>query len=95
MKQEKSNYNILIGVTALVVIVLTVSVVGYVVSKPKPYVIQGEAEATEYRVSGKVPGRIEEFRAEEGSTVRPNRGIPRRGRLHGAERRHPCRYRFP
>ena len=69
MKQEKSNYNILIGVTALVVIVLTVSVVGYVVSKPKPYVIQGEAEATEYRVSGKVPGRIEEFRAEEGSTV--------------------------
>ena len=31
MKQEKSNYNILIGVTALVVIVLTVSVVGFVV----------------------------------------------------------------
>ena len=32
--------------------------------------IQGEAEATEYRVSGKIPGRIEEFRADEGQSVR-------------------------
>ena len=69
MKQEKNNYNILIGVAALVCIVLTVSAVGYIVSRPKPYVIQGEAEATEYRVSGKVPGRIEEFRAREGQQV--------------------------
>ena len=32
-------------------------------------VIQGEAEATEYRVSGKVPGRIEAFYADEGQQV--------------------------
>jgi Multidrug resistance efflux pump len=32
-------------------------------------VIQGEAEATEYRVSGKIPGRIEELRAVEGQEV--------------------------
>ena len=66
----KKNYNLLIGVAALVVIVLTISVVGYVVSRPKPIVIQGEAEATEYRISGKVPGRVEEFRGTEGSMVR-------------------------
>ena len=70
MKQEKKNYNILIGIAALICIVLTVSAVGYIVSRPKPYVIQGEAEAAEYRVSGKVPGRIEEFRAQEGQSVR-------------------------
>jgi HlyD family secretion protein len=65
----KKNYNLLIGVAALVAIVLTISVVGYVVSRPKPVVIQGEAEATEYRISGKVPGRVEAFHGTEGSMV--------------------------
>ena len=62
----KKNYNLLTGVIALVAVVLIVSVVGFIVSRPKAIVIQGEAEATEYRVSGKIPGRIEEFRADEG-----------------------------
>lgn len=66
----KKNYNLLTGVIALVAVVLIVSVVGFIVSKPKAIVIQGEAEATEYRVSGKIPGRIEEFRADEGQSVR-------------------------
>ncbi len=66
----KKNYNLLIGVIALVAVILIVSIVGYIVSRPKEIVIQGEAEATEYRVSGKVPGRIEEFRGEEGQYVR-------------------------
>ena len=67
---EKKNYSLLTGVIALIAVILIVSIVGYIVSRPKETVIQGEAEATEYRVSGKVPGRIEEFRAEEGQMVR-------------------------
>lgn len=66
----KKNYNLLTGVIALVAVVLIVSVVGFIVSRPKAIVIQGEAEATEYRVSGKIPGRVEEFRADEGQSVR-------------------------
>ena len=66
----KKNYNLLTGVIAMVAVVLIVSVVGFIVSRPKAIVIQGEAEATEYRVSGKIPGRIEEFRADEGQSVR-------------------------
>lgn len=66
----KKNYNLLTGVIALVAVVLIVSIVGFIVSRPKAVVIQGEAEATEYRVSGKIPGRIEEFRADEGQSVR-------------------------
>ena len=65
----KKNYNLVIGVAALVAVILIGSIVGYVVSRPKAVVIQGETEATEYRVSGKIPGRIEEFRAEEGQSV--------------------------
>ena len=42
----KKNYNLLVGVSALVGVVLLIALVGYLVSKPKPHVIQGEAEAT-------------------------------------------------
>jgi len=68
MKQKK-NYNLVIGVAALVAIILIIAGAGYMVSKPKPLVLQGEAEASEYRVSGKVPGRIEEMYVKEGQTV--------------------------
>lgn len=53
----------------MVVIILVIAAAGYFVSKPKAHVIQGEAEASEYRVSGKVPGRIEEMYVKEGQTV--------------------------
>ena len=66
----KKNYNLLIGICALVAIVLAVGLIGYLVSKPKEALLQGEAEATEYRVSGKVPGRIEAYLADEGQMVR-------------------------
>ena len=65
----KKNYNLLIGVCALIAIVLAVGIVGLILSRPKEALLQGEAEATEYRVSGKVPGRIEAFLADEGQQV--------------------------
>ena len=65
----KKNYNLLIGISALVGIVLVIAFVGYLVSKPRPHVIQGEAEATEYRVSCMVPGHVTELYVREGQTV--------------------------
>ncbi len=69
MEKEKKSYNLVIGIVALIVIILLIAVIGYFISKPKPLVIQGEAEASEYRVSGKVPGRIEEMYVKEGQMV--------------------------
>jgi HlyD family secretion protein len=69
MEREKKSYNLLIGIAALILIILAIAIIGYFVSKPKPLVIQGEAEASEYRVSGKVPGRIEELFVKEGQAV--------------------------
>lgn len=69
MTQEKKSYNLVIGIVALIAIILVIAVIGYFVSKPKPLVIQGEVEASEYRVSGKVPGRVEELYVKEGSMV--------------------------
>ena len=52
MGQNKKSYNLVVGIAALIIIILVIAVVGYFVSRPKPLIIQGEAEATEYRVSG-------------------------------------------
>ncbi len=67
--EKKKNYNLVIGIVALVAIILIIAGAGYMVSKPKPLVLQGEVEASEYRVSGKVPGRIEELYVKEGQMV--------------------------
>jgi len=69
MKTSKSSYNFILGLLALLVIVAAVSVIGWVSSKSRPIILQGEAEAAEYRVSGKVPGRIEELYVKEGFQV--------------------------
>ncbi len=69
METKKKSYNLVIGIVALIVIILLIAIIGYFVSKPKPLVIQGEAEATEYRVSGKVTGRIDDIYVREGQSV--------------------------
>lgn len=69
MDRKKKSYNLLIGIAALVAIVAAVALIGYIVSEPDPIVLQGQAEAAEYRVSGKVPGRVEKFYAGEGDFV--------------------------
>lgn len=53
----------------MVIIVLIIAFVGYLVSKPRPQVIQGEAEATEYRISCMVPGHVTELYYREGQEV--------------------------
>lgn len=63
------NYNLVIGISALVALVLVIGLVGYLVGKPGPQVIQGETEATEYRVSCMVPGRVTQLYVREGQTV--------------------------
>ena len=43
--------------------------IGLFLLKPEPQIIQGQAEATQVRVSGKLPGRVVEFMVEEGQHV--------------------------
>lgn len=65
----KKHYNVFIGLAALIALLVIIGIAGYITAKPKAMTIQGEAEATEYRVSGKVPGRVEEIFVREGSMV--------------------------
>ena len=69
MEKTQKKGNIWIGIGVLVALIAAVCVLGIIFSRPKEAVIQGEAEAAEYRISGKVPGRIEAFYAAEGDMV--------------------------
>ncbi len=55
--------------TGMIGIVLLVAIFGFIFWEPAPEYIQGEAEATEVRISGKLPGRIECFYFNEGDPV--------------------------
>ena len=74
MEQNKHQMNarkdLLLGLCVLFAVIIVVAVIGIFALKPEKTEIYGEAEATEYRVSGKVPGRIEMFLAEEGDQVK-------------------------
>lgn len=66
---EKINGR-LITFTGIVFLILVIAVFGFIFWEPEAEFIQGEAEAAEVRISGKVPGRIEEFRVNEGDLVK-------------------------
>lgn len=66
---KKSHSSLIIALIVLLVVIAFVSVIGWLVLKPAPEMLQGQAEATEVRVSGKVPGRIEKILAIEGTQV--------------------------
>lgn len=70
MSSNSSKKNIINGLAALVAVIALVSIVGYYAAKPSGIIIQGEAESPEYRVSGKIPGRVKEFYVKEGDAVK-------------------------
>jgi len=56
-------------VAAFTVVVVIIAVIGTLVFKSEPEIIQGYVEVSEYRVSSKVPGRVLELRVKEGDYV--------------------------
>lgn len=66
---KKQNKELRVGLMGLIIVLVLVFVIGIYVYKPEPVILQGEAVASEVRISGKVPGRIKEFLGEEGSCI--------------------------
>ena len=69
-KKEQKQGNLLIGLGVLLSVIVIVALIGLFALKPAKNEIVGEAEASEYRISGKVPGRVEMYLAEEGDQVK-------------------------
>ena len=69
VKQERDNK--LVGSLVIVVIVTAlVALIGFLFLKPESDVLEGQAEATSIRISGKLPGRVMELYVEEGQKVK-------------------------
>ena len=69
MSAKSQHTNILLAVLGFAAVVLIVALIGHLALQREPEEIQGEMEVEEYRVSGKVPGRILALMAKEGDFV--------------------------
>ena len=69
-KAKEQHNNILLAVAGFSAVVIIVALIGFLALGRDPEVMQGEMEVEEYRVSGKVPGRILELRVKEGDHVK-------------------------
>jgi HlyD family secretion protein len=66
---KKKNKDLRTGLIALIIVVILIFIVGLIINRPEPIIIQGEADASEIRISGKITGRVNQFNVEEGSQV--------------------------
>ena len=55
---DKTKRYLSVAFVAVLAIVIVVSLIGMILLKKKPVILQGQIEATEIRISGKLPGRI-------------------------------------
>ena len=67
---DKTKRYLSVAFVAVLAIVIVVSLIGMILLKKKPVILQGQIEATEIRISGKLPGRIDTFLVKEGQNVR-------------------------
>ena len=68
-QRRSQNSNMLLAFLTLLGVIALVALVGFFMLRKGPEIIQGQAEATEIRISGKLPGRIDTFFVQEGDWV--------------------------
>jgi HlyD family secretion protein len=68
--ERTQRINTFIALAVLGLVIATVCVIGSLTYGKTNEIMQGQMEATEYRVSSKIPGRIMEFRVKEGDKVK-------------------------
>ncbi|MDE6679798.1 MAG: HlyD family efflux transporter periplasmic adaptor subunit [Muribaculaceae bacterium] len=61
---------LILTIVVILLILIGMAIIGFLCIKQGPDTIQGQGDATEIRISGKMPGRIAEFYAEEGQQVK-------------------------
>ncbi|MDE6218214.1 MAG: biotin/lipoyl-binding protein, partial [Muribaculaceae bacterium] len=67
---SKKDKALILTIVVILLVVAALAVTGFLCIKPGPDTIQGQGEATEIRISGKLPGRVAEIYVEEGQRVK-------------------------
>ena len=69
-EQKKENRTLLSIFGLIVLVVAALAIVGFLFMNKPETLLQGQADATSVRVSGKLPGRVAEFYVHEGDMVK-------------------------
>ena len=67
---KKEERTLAVALIAVVLVCATLVIVGFFFLEKPDEIIQGQADATSVRVSGKLPGRVTEFYVQEGDMVK-------------------------
>ncbi len=68
--QKTKTGSLYYALTILILAVIVMAIIGFFLLKKPAEIIEGQAEATTVRVSGKLPGRVIEFYVSEGDNVK-------------------------
>lgn len=69
-EMEQEDRRLLMALAGLVVVMIILFIVGMFLLKPAEVPVQGQADATSVRISGKLPGRVMDFYVQEGERVK-------------------------
>lgn len=61
---------LMLTILIVIIVIAALAIIGFLSIKQGPDTVQGQGEATEIRISGKLPGRVVELYAEEGQEVK-------------------------
>ncbi len=61
---------LILTIVIVLIIIAALAIIGFLCIKQAPDTVQGQADATEIRISGKLPGRVAELYVEEGTHVK-------------------------
>lgn len=68
--EQKENKVLLFSMCLLVLATIVLAIIGFVFLDKPDEIVEGQADATSVRISGKLPGRVMEFYVHEGDRVR-------------------------
>ena len=68
--QRRETRVLMVSLVLVVLITAAIAIIGLFMLKPPAEVIEGKAEATSVRISGKLPGRVTEIYVKEGDMVK-------------------------
>ncbi len=68
--ERRENRIVIFSLLAIIVAVIVLAIVGFFMLKAPDEIIEGQAEATSVRISGKLPGRVTDIYVKEGDMVK-------------------------
>lgn len=70
VSERKENRSLMVAMAIVVVALIVFAIAGFVFLEEPDNILEGQADATSVKISGKLPGRVTEFYVKEGDMVK-------------------------